>query len=62
MARASKSSQLAFHHVGILYHPQLTEARVMAAVRQAGVTKFGLVAEPSILEGAEVEKTPPPVP
>ncbi|MCA9513954.1 MAG: biopolymer transporter ExbD [Myxococcales bacterium] len=36
--------------------------RVMAAVRQAGVTKFGLVAEPSILEGAEVEKTPPPVP
>ena len=31
MARASKSSQLAFHHVGILYHPQLTEARVMAA-------------------------------
>ena len=36
--------------------------RVMAAVRQAGVTKFGLVAEADILGGATVEKTPPPVP
>jgi len=36
--------------------------RVMAAVRQAGVTKFGLVAEADILGEAEVEKTPPPVP
>jgi len=36
--------------------------RVMAAVRQAGVTKFGLVAESDILGGATVEKTPPPVP
>lgn len=36
--------------------------RVMAAVRQAGVTKFGLVAEADILGGATVEKTPPAVP
>jgi len=36
--------------------------RVMAAVRQAGITKFGLVAEADILGGAAVEKTPPPVP
>jgi len=36
--------------------------RVMAAVRQAGVTKFGLVAEADILGGATVDKTPPPVP
>ncbi|MFO0751522.1 MAG: biopolymer transporter ExbD [Myxococcota bacterium] len=36
--------------------------RVMAAVRQAGVTKFGLVAEPGILGGAGVEKTKPEVP
>jgi biopolymer transport protein ExbD len=36
--------------------------RVMAAVRQAGVTKFGLVAEADILGGATVEKTPPPIP
>jgi len=33
--------------------------RVMAAVRQAGVTKFGLVAEPGILGGAGVQKTKP---
>ena len=33
--------------------------RVMAAVRQAGVTKFGLVAEPGLLGGATVERTPP---
>ncbi|MGM0574472.1 MAG: biopolymer transporter ExbD [Myxococcota bacterium] len=31
--------------------------RVMAAVRQSGVTKFGLVAEPGLLGGAEVEPT-----
>ena len=36
--------------------------RVMASVRQAGVTKFGLVAEPGILGGAIVEKTAPEVP
>ena len=36
--------------------------RVMAAVRQAGITKFGLVAEADILGGAAVEKTPPPIP
>jgi len=36
--------------------------RVMAAVRQAGITKFGLVAEADILGGATVEKTPPLVP
>lgn len=36
--------------------------RVMAAVRQAGVTKFGLVAEADILGGAKVDKTPPPIP
>jgi biopolymer transport protein ExbD len=36
--------------------------RVMAAVRQAGVTKFGLVAEADILDGATVEKTPPLIP
>jgi len=36
--------------------------RVMAAVRQAGVTKFGLVAEPDILGDATVEPTPPAVP
>jgi hypothetical protein len=34
----------------------------MAAVRQSGVTKFGLVAEPGILGGATVDKTPEPVP
>jgi len=36
--------------------------RVMAAVRQAGVTKFGLVAEAETLDGATVEKTPPLIP
>jgi biopolymer transport protein ExbD len=36
--------------------------RIMAAVRQSGVTKFGLVAEPGILGGATVDKTPEPVP
>lgn len=36
--------------------------RVMAAVRQAGVTKFGLVAEADILGGATVDKTPPAIP
>lgn len=35
---------------------------VMAAVRQAGVTKFGLVAEADLLKDATVEKTPPPIP
>jgi len=35
--------------------------RVMASVRQAGVTKFGLVAEPGILGGAIVDKTVPEV-
>ena len=33
--------------------------KFMAAIRQAGVTKFGLVAEPGTLGGATVEKTPP---
>ncbi len=32
--------------------------RVMAAVRQAGVTKFGLVAEPGLLGDAKVDRTP----
>ena len=32
--------------------------RVMAAVRQAGVTKFGLVAEPGLLGDAGVQRTP----
>ena len=32
--------------------------RVMAAVRQAGVTKFGLVAEPGLLGKAKVKRTP----
>ena len=32
--------------------------RVMAAVRQAGVTKFGLVAEPGILGDVTSERTP----
>ena len=32
--------------------------RVMAAVRQAGVTKFGLVAEPGLLGDATTERTP----
>jgi biopolymer transport protein TolR len=36
--------------------------RVMAVVRQAGVTRFGLVAEPGLLEGATVEPTPEVVP
>ena len=36
--------------------------RVMAAVRQAGVTKFGLVAAPGLLGGAEVERTPEALP
>lgn len=36
--------------------------RVMAAVRQSGVTKFGLVAESDILGGAAVEKTAPTLP
>jgi biopolymer transport protein ExbD len=36
--------------------------RVMAAVRQSGVTKFGLVAEPGILGEATVAPTPPAVP
>ena len=31
--------------------------RVMAVVRQAGVTKFGLVAEPGLLGDAKVERT-----
>jgi biopolymer transport protein ExbD len=31
--------------------------RVMAVVRQAGVTKFGLVAEPGLLGDATVERT-----
>ncbi|MCB0208860.1 MAG: NAD(+)/NADH kinase [Anaerolineae bacterium] len=31
MASISKPHRLAFHHVGVLYNPQLTEARVMAA-------------------------------
>lgn len=35
--------------------------RVMAAIRQAGVTKFGLVADPGILGDATVEPTPEPV-
>ncbi len=33
--------------------------KFMAAIRQAGVTKFGLVAEPGSLGGATVDKTPP---
>ena len=36
--------------------------RVMAAVRQAGVTKFGLVAEPGLLGDATVERTPDAIP
>jgi biopolymer transport protein ExbD len=36
--------------------------RIMAAVRQAGVTKFGLVAEPGILGDAAATPTPPAVP
>lgn len=36
--------------------------RIMAAVRQSGVTKFGLVAEPGILGDANVSPTPDPVP
>jgi biopolymer transport protein TolR len=32
--------------------------KVMAAVRQAGVTKFGLVAQSDLLKGIEVERTP----
>jgi len=32
--------------------------RVMAAVRQAGVTRFGLVAEPGLLGDATVDRTP----
>jgi biopolymer transport protein ExbD len=36
--------------------------RIMAAVRQAGVTKFGLVAEPGVLGDATVTPTPPAVP
>ena len=31
--------------------------RVMAVVRQAGITKFGLVAEPGLLGGATTERT-----
>ncbi len=33
--------------------------RVMAAVRQAGITKFGLVAEPGLLGEATVERSEP---
>ncbi|TNF29249.1 MAG: hypothetical protein EP329_16230 [Deltaproteobacteria bacterium] len=36
--------------------------KVMAAVRQSGVTKFGLVASPELLEGAKVEPSAPAVP
>ncbi len=36
--------------------------RVMAAVRQAGVHKFGLVAEPGLLGGAGVTRTPKAIP
>lgn len=36
--------------------------KVMAAVRQAGVTKFGLVASPDILGDATATPTPPAVP
>lgn len=36
--------------------------RVMAAVRQAGITKFGLVAEGDLLGDAAVEKSQPEVP
>ncbi len=36
--------------------------RVMAAVRQAGITKFGLVAEPGLLGDATVERTPEAIP
>jgi biopolymer transport protein ExbD len=32
--------------------------KAMAVIRQAGVTKFGLVAEPALLEGAETAPTP----
>jgi biopolymer transport protein TolR len=32
--------------------------KTMAVIRQAGVTKFGLVAEPSLLQGAETAPTP----
>ena len=34
--------------------------QIMAVVRQAGVTKFGLVAEPGLLGGATVAPTPEP--
>ena len=33
--------------------------KTMAVIRQAGVTKFGLVAEPSLLKGAETSPTVP---
>ena len=33
--------------------------KTMAVIRQAGVTKFGLVAEPSLLQGAETAPTVP---
>jgi len=36
--------------------------RIMAAVRQSGVTKFGLVAEPGILGDSGVTRTPEAVP
>lgn len=35
--------------------------RIMAAVRQAGVTKFGLVAQPGLLGDATVAPTPDPL-
>jgi biopolymer transport protein ExbD len=35
---------------------------IMAAIRQAGVTKFGLVADPGLLGGAAVERTPEALP
>ncbi len=35
--------------------------RTMAAVRQAGITKFGLVAQPGVLGGATVAPSPDPL-
>ena len=32
--------------------------KVMAVIRQAGVTKFGLVARPELIEGVESVRTP----
>ena len=39
--------------------PYGTVLKTMAVIRQAGVTKFGLVAEPSLLKGAETRPTIP---